>query len=190
MTRASAQGDLPRERGDGGEAIDGQPGHGAAVLLAAEETAGRCALVRSTVRPGGEPPPHIHRREDGVCYVLAGELTYHVGGAAHRAPAGACIYLPRDVEHRFVVRSPVARVLTFYAPGAVAGALRELRAPIPAALALERLVAVAATYGCDIVGPGPDPTDNPSSTSQLAPRTRRPIARTFILLSAGNARPT
>src|SRR3954471_9303606 len=36
-------------------------------------------VFRGTVAPGGGPPPHIHRREDEVTFVVDGEFEYVVG---------------------------------------------------------------------------------------------------------------
>ena len=48
-------------------------------------------------RPGGEPPLHIHHREDEAFYLLAGRMTFHldgreveVGPARSFSPRGAC----------------------------------------------------------------------------------------------------
>ena len=134
-----------------------------AILLTAERTNGQCSVVLGTERPGSEPPRHRHQYEDETCYVLVGALTYHVGEELLLVSSGACIFLPRGIDHTFVVHSPEARVLTLYTPGGFEGYLREMSAPQPdaggahagAAYEVERMIAVAARYGCDITGPPP-----------------------------------
>ena len=131
-------------------------------LLTGEETGGHFALVRATARRGWEPPCHLHRREDETLCVLAGDLTCYVGGESQPVLAGMCIYLPRGLEHGFVVESDEATLLHLFTPAGYEGAIRELgmvaspnTAP-PAAAGLpdvERLITVAARYGCEITGP-------------------------------------
>jgi hypothetical protein len=76
-----------------------------------------------------------------------------------RAKRTIGIFLPRGVEHTFVVHSLEARVLTLYTPGGFEGCLREMSAPHPAGESatyeIERMIAVAAQYGCEITGPPP-----------------------------------
>jgi hypothetical protein len=95
--------------------------------------------------------------------VLAGTLSYHIGDEVRHAPAGSCVFLPRGVEHTFVVHTPEARVLTLYMPGGFEGYLREMSALRPtgsgAEHEIERMITVAARYGCDITGPPPVPHD-------------------------------
>ncbi len=43
-------------------------------LATGEETQGQFALIEAVGRKGNAPPPHIHRREDEIFYVLEGEL--------------------------------------------------------------------------------------------------------------------
>ena len=133
-------------------------------LLTGEETGGQLALLRATVRRGREPPLHLHRREDETLCVLGGELTCYVGGEARPVPAGRCVYLPRGVEHGFVVESGEATILHLFTPAGYEGAIRELGAVassntsapgLAAPPDVERLVTVAARYGCEITGPPP-----------------------------------
>jgi quercetin dioxygenase-like cupin family protein len=136
-----------------------QPGRpDSVVLLGAEDTGDGCALVLSVERPGDEPPFHRHDGEDEICYVLEGRLTYYAGGQIAPAEAGGCAFIPRGVEHSFKVQAPQARVLTIYVPGGFEGFVRELGSLAIRTLGsyeLERLIAVAARYGCEITGQPP-----------------------------------
>ncbi len=141
-------------------------------LLTGEETGGRFALVRATARRGGEPPCHLHRREDETLCVLAGDLTCYVGGEPRSVLAGTCVYLPRGLEHGFVVESDEATILHLFTPAGYEGAIRELGMAAPSNTAspaaaglpdVERLVTVAARYGCEITGP-------PLASQPAAPR--------------------
>jgi quercetin dioxygenase-like cupin family protein len=116
-------------------------------------TAGRLALLEWVVARGEEPPRHCHHWEDEALFVLAGALSVQIGGTWVAARAGAAVFLPRGVEHGFLVATPVARLLVALTPAGFEGCYRELGGAT--APTLERLVATAARYGCEITGPPP-----------------------------------
>jgi hypothetical protein len=99
-------------------------------------------------------PRHLHHWEDETLYVLEGSLSVWVAGRWVEAPAGAAVFLARGVEHALAVAADRARVLSFFAPAGFEGFYRELGAA--SAPDVERLVATAARYGCEIVGPAPE----------------------------------
>jgi quercetin dioxygenase-like cupin family protein len=126
------------------------------------QTAGRVAVTENLAPRGSGSPLHVHRREDEWFYVIEGELTFWVGGETVVAPAGAFVYGPRDVPHTFVVSSEQARFLLVVEPGGFEEFARQLGAPaerleIPPASSeppdVDALVAVAAGYGIEILGP-------------------------------------
>lgn len=123
-----------------------------AVLVAGAETGDRFALIETVEEPGAEPPRHIHHREDEALYVLEGTLYVWIAGRWVEVPAGAAVFLPRGIEHTFVVATERARVLALVAPAGLEGFYRETDA---ARSEVERLVATAARYGCEITGPVP-----------------------------------
>ncbi len=126
------------------------------VQLSGAETGGRFALVESRASRGVSLPLHVHHGEDKVIYVMEGALTVYIAGEEVPASAGAAVSLPRGVEHSCVVESEEARVLTFFSPAGIEGMISELAEPAGQNVHdLERLVTVAARYGCDITGPPP-----------------------------------
>lgn len=84
-------------------------------------------------------------------------------GRVIEAPAGSFVYGPRDVPHTFTVTSPgPARFLLVAEPAGFDAFVRSVAEPaqtltIPPPVEgppdLERIVAVAAEYGIDIIGP-------------------------------------
>jgi quercetin dioxygenase-like cupin family protein len=121
------------------------------ILVDGAASAGRLALLALTVARGEEPPRHRHLWEDEAIVVLAGTLRVWIAGRSAEVPTGAAIFLPRGVEHGFIVTSAVARLLVTLTPAGFEDCYRELNgAP---ARALDRLVATAARYGCEITGP-------------------------------------
>ena len=89
-------------------------------------------------------------------------MTFWVGGEVIAAPAGSFVYGPRDVPHTFVVASEQARFLLVTEPGAFSEFVRALSVPAeshtipPQAIPRpdpERMTAIAAEYGLEILGP-------------------------------------
>lgn len=72
---------------------------------------GLCVLI-AHVRPGSEPPPHVHQHEHEIYHLLEGEVDFYVEGAnVVRAEPGATVFLPATRAHALVFKSP-ARFLT------------------------------------------------------------------------------
>ena len=143
-----------------------------AVLVAGEETAGRCGLVQTVEERGAKPPRHLHHREDETLYVIEGSLSVWVAGEWLEVPAGTAVFLPRGAEHTFVAATEKARVLSFFAPAGFERFYREVAGAGP--LDVERLVTIAARYGCEITGPAPErPRVGQSSLRTATPSTDR-----------------
>ena len=148
-----------------------QPGEGDAIWFlgvlatiksSSASTDGRVAVIEHLAPRGSGSPLHVHRREDEWFYVLEGELTFWVGGRTIAAPAGSFVYGSRDVPHTFTVASEQARFLLVAEPAgfeqfmlAFSEPAASLTLPPPAdgPPDLERLTAVAAEYGIEILGP-------------------------------------
>jgi mannose-6-phosphate isomerase-like protein (cupin superfamily) len=132
------------------------------IKASGEQTSGRVAVTENLAPRGSGSPLHVHHREDEWFYVIEGELTLWVGGETVVAPAGSFVYGPQDVPHTFVVSSERARFLLGTGPAGFEGFTRALGEPaarleIPPppseAPDLERITAVAATFGIEIIGP-------------------------------------
>jgi quercetin dioxygenase-like cupin family protein len=148
-----------------------EPGEGEAIwflgILAtikssAETTDGRVAVIEHLAPQGSGSPLHVHHNEDEWFYVTEGELTFWVGGERIEATAGSFVYGPRGIPHTFVVASPQARFLLVVEPASFENFMRTLSEPAQA-LTLppatirppdpERMMAAAAEYGIEILGP-------------------------------------
>ena len=86
-------------------------------------------LVISEHRPGTEPPPHIHSREDELFYVLSGEMRVYADGEIFTVTAGECMFLPRRKPHAWLITSDEARLLIVITPGGFTGAFHKMCAP-------------------------------------------------------------
>ncbi len=108
----------------------------------------------------GNPPLHVHEKEDEAFYLLEGEVAFEVGGTSIAATPGDLVFAPRGLPHRFVVRSRQARMLVIAVPGGFERFFGEVGRPaetrgIPPVEELDpgRLADAAAPYGVEILGP-------------------------------------
>ena len=134
----------------------------ATIKSSAETTDGRVAVIEHLAPQGAGSPLHVHHNEDEWFYVTEGELAFWVGGQVIKAPAGSFVYGPRDVPHTFEVTSPEARFLLVTEPAGFENFMRELSEPAqsltlpPASVQPPdpvRMMATAAEYGIEILGP-------------------------------------
>jgi mannose-6-phosphate isomerase-like protein (cupin superfamily) len=99
----------------------------ATIKLAAADTGGRLAVTEHDVPHDVGPPPHIHRDEDELLYVLEGTFDVVVGDASARsAPAGTCVLVARGTVHTTRCTSERGRLLSVYTPGGSEGFFRDV----------------------------------------------------------------
>ena len=143
------------------------PGQLTRVLLSARDTDGQFAVLEHIAPHGAASPCHIHHKEAELIYVLEGELMVYLDGVARSIAGGTAVMLPRGREHAFVVESAEARMLALLAPAGFERLILEAGEPVAPQvrpvisdnpLAVERMVALAARYECDITGPPPRAT--------------------------------
>lgn len=122
--------------------------------ILSEESGGGCSLGEVDLRPGCEPPLHVHTQEDETWFVLKGRILFQRGTDRVPCGPGQSIFLPRGVPHGFAVLSEHARILHFYAPGGIEAAFQatSLEAP-PDAETVERIEKQFALRGVTFVGP-------------------------------------
>jgi quercetin dioxygenase-like cupin family protein len=110
-------------------------------------------VVEVDIKPGEEPPMHVHSREDEWFYVLEGDATFHIGTQTYPAPTGTFVSMPREIPHTFTVESDSARFLMLNAPGGFER-MFEL-----APNTIEEAMAAFERYGIQAVGPHPRDAD-------------------------------
>jgi quercetin dioxygenase-like cupin family protein len=135
-------------------------------LASSRDTQGQFALIELVGTKGNVPPPHIHHRESEAFYILEGEITASVGGQTIKGGPGSFIFLPRDVQHSFVVESERLRMLVLLAPAGFEGYFKECSVPAPAMTLppqaeapqaeIQKMMTVAAKYGLEFVLPEED----------------------------------
>ncbi len=131
------------------------------VKVGGRQSAGGLTVIDFSAPPGFGPPRHVHAAEDEVFYVLAGELQVVCGDRDWAAGPGSLVFLPRAVEHAFVVTgdAPV-HALQLTTPAGFEDYLAEVGRPPgtpglppPSVPDVGRLAEVSARYGTSLVGP-------------------------------------
>jgi quercetin dioxygenase-like cupin family protein len=90
---------------------------------------GAFEMFIARIRPGAEPPPHVHSREHEVVYVLWGEMRFFVDGEVFQVTAGECMLLPPRNPHAFLITSEEAHMIVFTTPGGFLDAINKMNAP-------------------------------------------------------------
>src|SRR5579864_9048091 len=134
------------------------------VKATGEQTGGAYGLVHQILPAGFASPWHLHHAEDETFYVLAGEITFLCGDTRVEGDAGTFVYGPRGIPHGFrVTASAPARLLLMNTPAGFEQFVLALSAPAagdapPSAGPpdMEKLIAMAARYHIEILGPLPE----------------------------------
>jgi mannose-6-phosphate isomerase-like protein (cupin superfamily) len=139
----------------------------ATIKATAEQTDGRYALVEILAPDGYGSVLHVHHQEDEGFYILEGEMTFYVGEQTIKARPGSFLFGPKDVPHAFTVDSGPAKLLFVFSPAGLEAGIREMGEPArsltvpprpeaqPDEAEMERLAAIGARYGAEILGPPP-----------------------------------
>jgi mannose-6-phosphate isomerase-like protein (cupin superfamily) len=135
-------------------------------LATGEETGGAYSLTEVIGHRdhSAAPPMHMHTREEECFYVVAGAITCQVADEVIDVPAGGFVVLPRGVPHRYVLATAEARLLNLCVPAGFEGFYQALSVPAPELVLpprpagppdIDRLLAAAAAFGVQILGPAP-----------------------------------
>jgi quercetin dioxygenase-like cupin family protein len=126
------------------------------------DTAGQLAIIEKRSTPGGDPPPHVHTREDELFYVLEGRVSATIDGEAPiTAGPGEGVFLPRGRAHSLNAETPELRGLVILTPAgfeqffaAVGRPAATDALPEPSAPDVPALIRTAAEHGVTIFPPG------------------------------------
>ena len=97
--------------------------------IVGEQSGNLLALGEVAVRPGCEPPIHVHAREDETWFVLEGDVIFQRGLERIAAGPGSAVLLPRGIPHGFAVQGALARMLHIYTPSGIEAAFRAMSVP-------------------------------------------------------------
>ena len=134
------------------------------VKATGEQTRGAYGLVEQVLPAGFASPWHLHHNEDETFYVIEGRMTILCGEARIAARPGTWAFGPRNIPHGFRVEgNDPARLLLLTTPSGFEHFILEMseKATDPATPPstppdMEKLMAVAAKYQIDILGPLPE----------------------------------
>lgn len=128
-----------------------------------DATDGQLTISEFELPPGFAPPPHVHRDEDELFYVLDGEVTFYCDGRSATFTRGGMAWLPRGLVHGFEVgEHGPARLFNFHTGPTFERMARELGEPAPEQRLPDppdtppdpaALVAAFARHGIDVVAP-------------------------------------
>lgn len=104
-------------------------GHLLSVIISSQDTNGAFSLIHGYEIQGLEPPPHTHTKEDESFYLMSGAIDYYVGEDLLEASAGDWVFLPRNIQHSFQVKSDKAEVLIHLSPGGFENYFIEMSEP-------------------------------------------------------------
>ena len=129
----------------------------------AEQTNGAFGLIEQTLSPGFSPPLHVHHREDEAFYLLEGEASFYCGDQRFSARPGTLVFFPRNIPHWFRIEgNGPARLLQFNFPSGLENFFVEAGEPATDAKSppdgppnFEKMLAAAAKYDLEILGPPP-----------------------------------
>ena len=132
-----------------------------AILLDGAATNQKYTVMEATLPPNAGPPPHVHHREDETISVLSGEITFFLGDTTRLLRKGEFIFAPRGIPHHFKntgtedailleTASPAGIEVFFEAAGHLPSDRNAPPLP-PIAEDIARMIAVAPSYGIDIL---------------------------------------
>jgi mannose-6-phosphate isomerase-like protein (cupin superfamily) len=132
----------------------------AEIKATAADTGGLFSIVEVTNGPHYEAPLHVHHREDEAFWIIEGTVTLEVGGTRIEAAAGDYAFGPRGLPHKYKVGAQGCRMLFILTPGGFEDLVRAMSVPaetrsLPSQDGpppdMERVRAIAATYGCELL---------------------------------------
>jgi quercetin dioxygenase-like cupin family protein len=123
------------------------------LLTTGDATGGAYGAWETTNAAGSGPPPHVHHDTDEAFYVLEGTYEFTLaGGAPVRLGPGSFINLPRGRAHAFRCLGPGhGRVLALAFPAGFERFLIAVAPPAGTVPDIERLEAIARTFGVELV---------------------------------------
>ncbi|MFI5379615.1 MAG: cupin domain-containing protein [Tepidisphaerales bacterium] len=168
-------------------------GHRVTFKLGPEQTGGAFSLAETRVARGGGPPPHLHRQEEEMFYILDGELDLVLGDAKLRGGEGHVQFLPRRVMHAF--NNPAereAKFLVFAMPCGFEKFIAAVAAPVakfgenqppPTAEVIQKIQDLIPTFGVEM---HPEHQTTRQAAATVLDR-RMQVLGVEVILKAGSA---
>lgn len=132
------------------------------IKAAGAATNNALAVIEMRLPAGFSPPPHVHHNEDEAFYVLSGGIVAQLGEQQVVAGKGSFIWLPRGVQHGFVVdAAEPCSMLVMTTPSGFDSFVADVgsstttthRLPEPREPDVPRLIEIAGRYGIEFPPP-------------------------------------
>jgi len=119
-----------------------------AFKVTGEDTAGAFCLVEFTLPGGTTLPPHTHKTEAEVAYVLEGQVDFQIEERTVKATSGSFVFVPKGMVHALSIpEQRSAKVLHLWSPAGFEKLLAELDGETD----MEKVGALMAKYGMEFV---------------------------------------
>ena len=128
------------------------PGERFRIRVPSAQTMGAYSMIEIVADPGNGVPLHIHNREDEHFIVLDGTLDIANGDRRWDATAGTSVTVMRGVPHAWCNPSDrPLHMLVVFSPGQIDGLFRTTAGVDD----VDKITAIAASYGTQLIGPPP-----------------------------------
>jgi len=125
-------------------------------LATGKQTGGRYTAFIDITPPGGGPPPHFHKNEDELFFVIEGRMNFLVEGRWNEVGAGGHVFAPRHSVHTFKnIGDRPSRMLIHTTPSGFEDFFTRSAEEFarPGSPDMEKLVRIAAEHGIHFVQP-------------------------------------
>ena len=109
------------------------------IKVRSADTGEKYEIIESTLPPGFDSPPHVHKRMEQAFYVLEGEVEFKLDAQTVRARAGALVRVPTGVSHAFSNPTRVwGKMLQVHTGAALEQMFEELAQAFPPGTPIDR----------------------------------------------------
>ena len=131
--------------------------------LTGEQTMGAFTVIEQVIQPESGPPPHTHRREDELFYVLEGKFSFMCANKSDVFESGSFIYIPKNTLHTFKnIGDKQGRLLVTISPAGLEEFFYSIGTPVSESASspgfdpgsIEKIMKLAPDYQMEIVLPG------------------------------------
>ena len=145
----SPPGEMPNSLGRGGIWLKGADGERQSIRVDSRVTEGAYSVIESAAERGCAVPTHLHHNEDEHFLVISGRYRIAIGDRILGATPGTRVTVPRNMPHSWRNVAPEeSRLLAIMTPGGFEQIVYAVKDTPP-----EKIRALAARFGCDILGP-------------------------------------
>ena len=134
------------------------PGRSIVLKLSGGATDESIMLFEETTPVGTMSTFHLHRDSDEVAWVLAGEITFLIGGQVTVGGPGTCAFMPRGVPHAWKsTGAKTGRAVFLYTPAKAGGLIEEQQRTRRRFASMDEceLTNFLDCYGWELLGPSP-----------------------------------